>query len=90
MMERRPWRARGLENSSSANSDRRGRSAIPPLSDAHGLLVFVVPGDLEAQAGAILDIARVALEVPVELVSAAAAERVDGSLSPNPLSRLEV
>ncbi len=51
---------------------------------ADGLLVLVVPGDLEPQAGAILDVARVALQVSVELVTAGAAERVDDPLSPYP------
>lgn len=61
-----------------------GARAIPALSDAHGLLILVFPRDFETEAGAILDVARVLLQVPIELVSATAAERVDDPLSPYP------
>lgn len=42
--------------------------------------VRLVPGDLEARARAVFDIASVALEVALEIVSAAAPDDEDGTL----------
>src|SRR5512137_1981719 len=54
-------------------------------SDADGLLVLLVPRDHESEAPAVLDIAPFVLQMPLEIVSAVAAEAVDGSLPGTPI-----